>query len=333
MIASDGMGVNVPRRVLVLGGGTMGRGIALAFAEAGCDVSLWSRDPSRAEAALRWTQEQALFLQREGLGPDPAPVVERITRVATVEDAATPAEVVVEAITEHLDAKRELFARLDETCPAEVLLASTTSGLRVSDIAAGLDHAERVVAMHFWNPAHLMPIVEISGGSRTSARTVARAREVAASIGKLPIVLDHEVLGFLGTRMQQAVLREAIALLDAGVASAQDLDLAVRVSFGIRFPVVGPIESADLTGLDVIEAIHRYLLPDLDASVSPQAGLRSRVERGELGVKSGRGFYDWGRRDAGALIRARDEELVRRLRLLAQEGLIRLPPSEAPGSS
>jgi 3-hydroxybutyryl-CoA dehydrogenase len=164
-----------------------------------------------------------------------------------------------------------------------------------------------------------MPIVEVVGGSKTSPNTVKRAEALASGIGKVPVVLQKEVLGFLGTRMQQAVVREAIGLLDAGVASARDIDLAVRTSFGVRFPVIGALEAADLSGLDVIEAIHSYLLPDLDRSTSPQDGLRERVTRGELGVKSGRGFHEWTAARSRAVIERRDLELVRRLKLMAAE--------------
>jgi 3-hydroxybutyryl-CoA dehydrogenase len=160
-----------------------------------------------------------------------------------------------------------------------------------------------------------MPLVEVGGGERTAAGFVDAAYELARAIGKQPVRVEQEVLGFLGTRLQQAVVREAIALVERGIASPEDVDLAVRTSFGIRFPVTGPLESADISGLDVIEAIHDYLLPDLDRSTAPQAELRDRVAAGALGVKSGRGFHDWNARDPDELIRRRDEELVRRLRL------------------
>jgi 3-hydroxybutyryl-CoA dehydrogenase len=158
-----------------------------------------------------------------------------------------------------------------------------------------------------------MPIVEVAGGDHADAARVDEAAELVRAIGKVPVVLRHEVLGFLGTRMQQAVVREAIALLDAGVASAADIDLAVRTSFGIRFPAIGPLESADLSGLDVIAAIHDYLLPDLDRSTAPQPGLRDRVARGELGAKAGRGFHAWPDRHISDVTDRRDRELVRRL--------------------
>jgi 3-hydroxybutyryl-CoA dehydrogenase len=220
---------------------------------------------------------------------------------------------VVEAVAEDLAAKHAALAAIEDVVAPDALLATNTSGLRVTAIAAPLRHRERMVALHFWNPAHLMPIVEVAGGEHAAPARVDDAADLVRAIGKVPVVLRHEVLGFLGTRMQQAVVREAIALLDAGVASAADIDLAVRTSFGIRFPAIGPLESADLSGLDVIGAIHAYLLPDLDRSTAPQAGLRERVARGELGAKSGRGFHDWPERRVAEVTGRRDRELVRRL--------------------
>lgn len=299
-------------QVAVLGAGTMAPGIAAAFAAAGHPTVLWARRAGRAEEAVARAGKLVRFLVEQGLAQ--AGAVAAITAADRLEPIAS-AGVAVEAIAERLDAKRELLALMDDLLPPEALIATNTSGLRVTDLADGLPGAGRLVAMHFWNPAHLMPLVEVGGGERTAPESVNRAVELARAIGKQPVRVEREVLGFLGTRLQQAVVREAIALLEAGVASAEDIDLAVRTSFGIRFPVTGPLESADLTGLDVIEAIHGYLLPDLDRSTGPQAPLRERVGSGELGVKSGRGFHDWENRDAQELVRRRDEELVRRLRL------------------
>jgi len=302
-----------PQRVAVLGAGTMAPGIAAAFAVAGHEVVLWARRADAAESALARAQAAAAFLVEHELAPA-APPPDALGASAQLEDVAGAA-VVVEAIAEQLPAKHELLGRLETIVAPDVLIATNTSGLRVTDVAAPLEHPERVVAMHFWNPAHLMPLVEVGGGERTAPASVDAAYELARAIGKQPVRVEHEVLGFLGTRLQQAVVREAIALVERGIASAEDVDLAVRTSFGIRFPVTGPLESADITGLDVIEAIHDYLLPDLDRSTGPQAALRERVAAGAFGVKSGRGFHDWSARDSGELIRRRDEELVRRLRL------------------
>jgi 3-hydroxybutyryl-CoA dehydrogenase len=295
----------------------MGPGIAAAFAAAGHTALLWSRTPARAADGIKRATEMARFLASQGLAIVDESADARLAHAHELE-AISFADLVVEAVAEDLEVKRELLARVDEVLPDDRLIATNTSGLRVTDVAAPLRGRARVVAMHFWNPAHLMPLVEVAGGEFSSTDAVQRALEIAAGIGKQPVHLEREILGFLGTRLQQAAVREAIALLEAGVASAEDIDLAVRTSFGIRFPITGPLESADLTGLDVIQAIHSYLLPDLDRSAEPQRALTERVAAGALGTKAGRGFHDWKRRDAGELMRRRDEELVRRLHLLME---------------
>lgn len=313
----------------VLGAGTMSPGIAVAFAAAGCHVRLWGRRHDRVRVALAGVADAAGFLERERLAPCAAAIVDRVEgHDGSLAVAVADAELIVEAVTEDLVVKQQVVARVEQECPAGALIATNTSGLLVSDIAAGARTPSRIVAMHFWNPAHLMPIVEVAGGQHANAVSVDAAVALARRIGKVPVVLRNEVLGFLGTRMQQAVVREAIGLLQAGVASAQDIDLAARTSFGMRFPVIGPLESTDLSGLDVIASIQGYLLADLDRSTAPQPALVERVGRGDLGVKSGRGFHDWSARDSRAVIARRDAELARRLRLLAEEGLICKPETE-----
>ena len=304
----------------IVGTGTMAPGIAVAFAAAGRPVVLWGRRADRVAAALETAAAMARLLEEEGLAGSADEVVARIEGADDLTRLAA-ADVVVEAVAEDLATKHEVLAAVEQAIAPHALLATNTSGLRVTDIAAPLRHRDRVVALHFWNPAHLMPIVEVAGGEHAAAGRVAEAADLVRAIGKVPVVLHHEVLGFLGTRMQQAVVREAIALLDAGVASADDIDLAVRTSFGVRFPAIGPLESADISGLDVIAAIHAYLLPDLDRSTAPQPALTDRVGRGDLGVKSGRGFHEWPGDRAAEVIARRDRELVRRARLVAAEGL------------
>lgn len=305
-------------RIAVLGSGTMAPGIVAAFASAGHEVTVWGRRGERSEDTAQRARELARGLADEDLLPAGGTAEARID-VARSLAALAQAELVVEAVAEDPGIKRELFARLEDVVGPETVIASNTSGLLITDLAAELRHPERVVAMHFWNPAHLMPLVEICGGQRTAPEIVTRTIRVATDIGKRPVRLQREILGFLGVRMQQAVVREAIALLESGVAVADDIDLAVRMSFGVRFPAVGPLESADLTGLDVIEAIHEYLLPDLDRSTEPQPALRERVRRGALGIKASGGFHDWTSKDPQECVRRRDEELVRRLHLLREQ--------------
>lgn len=306
-------------RVGVLGGGTMAPGIAAAFAAAGHPVAIWARTAERAAAAAARAEQLAAFLVEQGFARS-AGSVDHVETLADLHDA----DLVVEAIAEDLAAKRDLLARAEAELADGALLASTTSGLLVRDLAAGLRRPHRMVAMHFWNPAHLMPLVEVAGDVAAPA-SINQALDVVRRLGKVGVFLKREVLGFLGVRMQQAVVREAIGLLQADVASAADIDLAVRTSFGARFGVIGPLESADLTGLDVTAAIHGYLLADLDGSTTPQAALRERVDAGALGTKTGEGFHDWSVRDADLTTRRRDEELVRRLRQLADEREIAVP--------
>lgn len=305
-------------RTAVLGAGTMAPGIAAAFASAGHDVVIWARRPERGEQARVAAQAAGQLLRDEGLLPVGQASSGRVRLAESLSELGEPS-LVIEAVAEELEVKRSLLAEVEPCVAADTVLASNTSGLRITDLAGALEHPERLVAMHFWNPAHLMPLVEVCGGEHTAASIVTRTMDIARAIGKRPVRLQKEVLGFLGVRLQQAVVREAIALLEDGVASAEDIDQAVRASFGIRFPVVGPLESADLTGLDVIEAIHSYLLADLDRSIEPQQILRERVQSGALGIKTAAGFHDWTVKDPQECVRRRDEELVRRLHLLREQ--------------
>jgi len=319
------------RQVAVIGTGTMAPGIAVAFAESGYEVTVVGRSADRARSCLHRAAELAAFLEANQLGAPATAISARIRASQSLADLAV-AGLIVEAVAEDLAIKQEVLGRAEAACGSGALLATNTSGLSVTEMARGLQRPERILAMHFWNPAHLMPIVEIAGGTRTDDRSIEQASDIVRGIGKIPVRLRREIPGFLGTRLQQAVVREAIALVQAGVASAEDVDLATRASFGIRFPVIGPLESADISGLDVILAVHEYLLPDLDRSPQAQPLLRELVGSGRLGLKSGAGFHSWSPDAATAVLRRRDEELVRRLRLLAGDGQIHLAshlPAEA----
>lgn len=315
-IASSGA-APVSERVAVLGTGTMAPGIAASFAAAGWPARLWGRDADRLNAASERATAALGQLRAEQLAGPSATTVS-----ATHDLAAALADVslVVEAVREDAATKRSLFEQVERHAAPGALLASTTSGLLIDDFVG--PSPERYLALHFWNPAHLMPLVEVAGGQATPGEVVDRGCAIVQAIGKTPVRLRRPVVGFIGTRLQQAVVREAIALLEAGVADAADIDAATRLSFGARFPVMGPLETSDVGGLDVVLAIHDYLLGELDRSVEPNPLLRSLVDRGELGAKTGRGFYDWSVRSADELRAERDRELITRVRMLrdAEEG-------------
>lgn len=300
-------------RAAVVGAGTMGPGIAATLGAAGIDTTLWARRPRAAAEAAEDALGRIRILRESGLA---ASAPGDVTAVDDLAGAVDGVEIVIEAISEDVAAKRAVLGAVEEVVDADVVLASTTSGLDPDEIARDLAHPNRFLVAHFWNPAHLIPLVEVLGCQQTPAELVDSVCAWLHAIGKHAVRLHKFVPGFLGVRLQQAVVREAIALLEAGVASAEDIDAATRLSFGARFPIIGPLETSDLGGLDVVANIHSYLLADLDASTEPQPALVRLVESGRLGVKSGEGFYDWSQRDAAELIRRRDQELLSRLQQL-----------------
>jgi 3-hydroxybutyryl-CoA dehydrogenase len=303
--------------VVVVGTGAMGPGIAQAFALGGHRVALVGRSAAglaRAQAQL--DRYWGVLAEADLATPDAVGAARaRLRLTADREAACRAAAVVVEAIAEDLELKRALFRAIGAAAPPDALLASTTSALSATAIAAAVAGPERYVTMHFAQPAQLMRVVEVVPGVRTAPATVARARALLAGIGRRPVVC-RDVPGFIWNRVQAAVLREAVALARDGVASVEEIEAVVKEGYAARLPAMGPFEHADLVGLDLIRAVMAGVWPHLDASASPDGGpIGALVARGELGIKSGRGFHDWTARDPAALRAARDAEIIRRLRL------------------
>jgi 3-hydroxybutyryl-CoA dehydrogenase len=270
----------------VVGAGLMGRGIAEVFARAGHPVRLHDLDAGALHRAVDSLHDVD--------GP-----VEGSTDLAA---AVTGADLVVEAVAEDLEVKRDLFARLDRLVP-EALLATNTSVLPVGHIAERTTRPERVVGTHWWNPPGLIPVVEVVRGKHTSDETMERTTALLAGLGKLPVRVERDVPGFVGNRLQHALWREAIALVADGVCTAETVETVVRNTIGLRLAAMGPLENADYVGLDLTLAIHEAVLPALDRSPGPSQLLRDLVAAGDLGAKSGRGFLTWpegGRERAGA---------------------------------
>jgi 3-hydroxybutyryl-CoA dehydrogenase len=272
--------------VAVIGAGLMGHGIAQVFAAAGHPVAITDVEPdvlATVHARVRSNLERA--------GQDLA-TVERIQCVASMDEAATGAVLVVEAVAEDIRLKRELFAHLSRIAP-DAILASNTSVISIGEIAHEAVRPERVVGTHFWNPPHLIPLVEVTQAETTSFATVERTIALLAAVGKKPVHVKRDVPGFIGNRLQHALWREAIALVESGVCEAEVVDEVVKNSFGLRLSVLGPIENADLIGLDLTLAIHSYLVPHLSSRPGPSPLLRELVARGDLGMKTGQGFRRW----------------------------------------
>jgi 3-hydroxybutyryl-CoA dehydrogenase len=301
---------------VVIGTGTMAPGIAATLALAGASTTIVSRSGERAARAV--SAARALLRQLEenelAAGPAAAAAADRLFSADDVDAAAGPADLVIESIVEDMALKKELFERLDRAVPPAAILASNTSGPSITEIARGTIRRGRVLTTHFWNPPHLMPLVEVVMGENTDEAVAMRTLALLREMGKTPVLLRKDRRGQLGNRIQAALMREAMNIVQEGIASAEDVDRAVRLGFGLRMPMWGPLEHIDAVGLDLVLTVQDYVLPDLNNQPRAPQLLRDKVARGELGQKSGRGFYDGGAHDLEARKKARDAFLIEFLR-------------------
>jgi 3-hydroxyacyl-CoA dehydrogenase len=293
-------------RVAVVGAGLMGHGIALQFALGGRDVWLNDLTEDALSRAMDSVRTSMGTLQAVGLVDGDAAVqaLERVHTEVSLDKALSGAELVIEAVFEDLDLKRSVFKRLDAISGGAAVLASNTSSFMASQLAPGTDHPDKVVVANWWNPPYLLPLVEVVPGPNTASETVDTLCGILSAVGKSPVVLRKESLGFIGNRMQFALLREAVSIVEQGIASAEDVDTVVKTSFGRRLSVAGPLEVFDIAGWDTITAIVDQLFPEIERSPDTPDILRGMVDRGDLGLKSGRGFYPWTEESA-ALVRGR----------------------------
>ncbi|HEX3690381.1 MAG TPA: 3-hydroxyacyl-CoA dehydrogenase family protein [Solirubrobacteraceae bacterium] len=290
-------------RVAIVGAGLMGHGLAQVFAHAGHDVAITDADPDRLT-----TVRERIAGNLAELGLDPA-AAERVQTHEALPAAVGSADVVIEAVSENLELKQAVFAQLEAHCRSDALLATNTSVIPVTSIGEGLSSAERMLGTHWWNPPYLIGLVEVVQAPRTAPDTVTRMMDLLTRVGKEPVHVRRDVPGFVGNRLQHALWREAIAIVAAGICDAETVDVVVRSGFGKRLAVMGPMENADLVGLDLTLAIHEQVLPDLDRTPGPAPRLRELVARGDLGMKTGQGFQSW---PAGAADEAR-QRLTRHL--------------------
>jgi 3-hydroxybutyryl-CoA dehydrogenase len=306
--------VNI-RHVAVAGTGMMGPGIAATFALAGRQATIVSRTPESAARGVATAKSLIEVLASNGLA-DPGQARAAEARLASSTDpeaAVRAAQLFVESIPENLAIKQEFFARLDRASP-DAVLCSNTSGISITAIAEKASRPERILTTHFWNPPHLMPLVEVSVGKRTNQQIADGVMELLRACGKVPVLVQHDRPGQLGNRIQHAMIRECVNIVQEGIATAEDVDLAVKTGVGLRLPVYGVFEHADMVGLDLVKAVQNYVLPDL--SIVQEAGRlhQEKVARGELGVKTGLGFLEWTPKKAEEVRARRDAFLIQFLR-------------------
>lgn len=280
MALDENMAAGNGQKVAVVGAGTMGSGIAGVFAAHGYSVCVYSR----SEATLVAAKETVATI---------AGAAAAVTFTTSLERCVAGADVISENLAEDISLKQSIFRQFEISAPDDCLLTTNTSSVPITSIAAGLARPERVVGLHWFNPAAVMPLVEIVRGERTSDAAVHRARELCVDVGKEVIEVKTDIPGFVVNRLQYAILREALYLVEAGAASIEDVDRAVETTLAPRWSAAGPLRLMDLAGLDVVEKVSKILMPALDRGEGIPPLVAQLCKEGALGTKSGRGFYDW----------------------------------------
>jgi len=286
--------------IAVIGAGLMGHGIAQIFAVNGYNVTLMDLQDDLLSKAIENIRSNLTLMAQKGIGhPDHiGAAIARVKTTVDLNEAAAKAHFVVEAVSENLELKQKIFQELDSLCPRETILATNTSVISITEIAQKAGMRERIVGTHFWNPPYLIPLVEVVKGKETAVWAVDATFDLLKGLGKHPVRVNLDVPGFVGNRLQHALWREAVSIVDKGIADPATVDECIKFGFGIRLPVLGPLENADMVGLDLTLAIHDYILKYLESAPEPSPILREKVERGDLGFKTGQGFQKWSAEEA-----------------------------------
>ncbi len=305
--------------VSIVGGGMMGSAIASKSALAGNPTVIVDRTEEMANNAFARMKKCLQELVEYGLiGVEEADAAQnRVSVCADLRQGVSGAEMIIEAITENLAAKQELFEKLDALAPKEVPITSNTSGLRITDIAAkAARHPERTMTTHFWFPGHLVPLVEVVLWEKTDPAMAGSVKQTLQTWGKVPVIVKRDLPGQLANRILQAMIREAVHIVEIGLATPEDVDAAIKAGPGIRLPVWGVLEHIDGVGLDLGRSVQDTVLPELCDDKAAAPLLNELVEKGQLGYKSGRGFYDWNVKDMDKLAENRNRFIVQALKTM-----------------
>jgi 3-hydroxybutyryl-CoA dehydrogenase len=288
------MGDSAKARIAVVGAGLMGHGIAQVFALAGHEVTICDTVAASLDSA-----KARILANLKDLGDDQS-AVERVSTRTALADAVREADYVVEAVSEDLSLKQKLFAEIEAHVRPQTILASNTSVIPITRIMEGLKDRSRALGTHWWNPPYLVPLVEVIATQWTAPQAVEWTIELHESAGKTPVHVKRDVPGFVGNRLQHALWREAISLVERGICDAETVDAVIKASFGRRLAVLGPLENADLVGTDLTLAIHQTVLPDIESRPGPSPYLEALVAQKKLGFKSGEGFRKWSAAEQAA---------------------------------
>lgn len=302
--------------VAIVGAGTMGNGIAQVCGQGGLTVRLI--DPvaaALAKAEDNMVRNIQLLIDNGLLNSSVEAVMGKVSFSDRLE-AAESADLVIEAIPEKFQLKQQLFQQLEQICSSRAILASNTSGIPITRIANTIGTPERVIGTHFYMPAHLIPLVEVIQTEHTSEPVIEETMNFLTTLGKTPVRVRKDIPGFIGNRLQHALAREAMSLLGQGVASAEDIDAVVKTSLALRLVFTGPVEQRDFNGLDIHLSIAEYLYPDLENTTEPLEILKSKVAANELGIKTGKGFYDWRDKNIPDIQAKKNQELINLLKII-----------------
>jgi len=301
------------RNIGVIGAGLMGHGIAQVFALKGYEVKLFDNDSKVLESAPEKIRNnlQTLLEMRLVESRELEDCLNHIQICHTLTEMCEGVQLTIEAVSENLDLKRAIFLDLERLTPPQTILCSNTSGISIGLISENLQFKERVVGTHFWNPPHIVPCVEVIKSQYAADEVFHTVIELMKRVGKEPVRVLKDVPGFLGNRLQHALWREAISLVEKGIADPEDIDRVVKYGFGLRLPFLGPLETADLAGLDLVYDIHQYLFSDLENRSTPSPLLKRLVDQKATGVKAKKGFYHWTDESIKQIIRQRDKALLK----------------------
>jgi 3-hydroxybutyryl-CoA dehydrogenase len=316
------------KKVTIVGCGWMGRGIAQVCAQGGCDVVMCDLEEKILEQAREEIRSRLDYMvEKELIAESGVPsAMSRIRSTVNFTEAMGAAELVIEAVPEVLDTKQEVFSQMDKLCRESTILATNTSALSITTIGSATRRPDRVVGMHWFYPAYVMPPVEIIKGEHTSDQTASTVKELLLELGKVPVVCK-EVPGFLINRLQMVLSNEAVSLLEQGVATAEDIDNAARMSLGLRLPFWGPLKSEDLgVPKNMLLRGFEYIYKETGSDrFRPTELLKEKVAKGELGLIAGKGYYDYSKELPGAVARERDEMIIELIKFLANLGYAKLP--------
>ena len=312
------MKIDEIKKTAMIGAGTMGSGMGMCFAQAGYDVILYDITNEQLNRALKRIDNSQEVLIKEGIieSSKAEEARDRISVTTDLNKALDDVQFALEAVPENLELKQQLYKDLEAGCRPETILATNTSGLSITEIASVCTHPGRIGGMHWVNPPELVPLVEVIRGEKTSDETINLIYDLALTLGKMPVRINKEAPGIGLNRLQFAVLREAFHMIAEGIVSAEDLDRIMKCGLGFRYPWIGPIETADLGGLDVFYNISSYLFKELSNAEKPPESFKDLIEQGHLGIKTGRGFYEYAEEARDEILRKRDLYFIRQWKLI-----------------